>query len=92
MMTIDINTPDGIPATGYYVFYKMKTTMSNISANGIIQTNYVSFTDTTENQSPPVAKEGNISGIDKKYAQYYTDIDNQYTAFASGSTTGETTG
>ena len=86
MMTISINTPDGIDASGYYVFYKMKTNIANISANGTRQTNYVSFTDTTEDQSPPIAKDGNISVIDKKYAQYYTSIDDQYTAFASGST------
>lgn len=86
MMTISINTPDGIEATGYYVFYMMKTTLSNISANGPTQTNYVSFTDTTENQSVPLAKEGNISGIDKKFAPYYSSIDNKYTAFASAST------
>lgn len=86
MMTINVNTPDGIEATGYYVFYMMKTTLSNISANGPTQTNYVSFTDTTENQSVPLAKESSISGIDKKFQPCYTSIDNKYTAYSSAST------
>lgn len=86
MMTIKVNTPDNVQASGYYVFYKMKTSISNISANGLTQANYVSFTDTTENQSPPIAKAGNISGIDSKYQPYYKSIDNQYTAFSKANT------
>ena len=86
MMTIKVNTPDDVQASGYYVFYKMKTSIANINANGLTQANYVSFTDTTENQSPPIAKEGNITAIDTKYATYYKSIDNQYTAFAKSRT------
>ncbi len=86
MMTINVNTPDDVPATGYYAFYKMKTSMSNISANGLTQSNYVSFTDTTENQSPPAAKEGNINSIDSKFVQNYKSIDDKYTAFAKATT------
>ncbi|WP_405342632.1 InlB B-repeat-containing protein [Ruminococcus sp.] len=86
MMTIKVNTPDNVAASGYYAFYKMKTSIANISANGLTQSNYVSFTDTTENQSPPIAKAGNISTIDAKFAPYYQSIDNQYTAFAKATT------
>lgn len=87
MMTVDVTTPDGVEASGYYVFFKMKTTLANVSANGITQTDYVSFTDTTENQSPPISKQSNLkNGIDKKYASCYNSIDDKYTAYAQGTT------
>lgn len=39
MMIITANVPDGVKATGFNIFYKMKTPMSNISANGTHQSN-----------------------------------------------------
>ena len=90
MMTIKVNTPEDVEnVTGYFVFYKMKTTTSNISANSTIQTNYVSFTDTTENQSPPVSKNANITTFDSSVAKLYSAIDSKYTAFASNTTSME---
>ena len=74
---------------GFNVFYKMKTTMSNVIANGTTQMNYVSFTDTTDNQTVPVARNGALSGLDPKVIQYYKSIDDAdgaFTAYASNGT------
>ena len=48
LMTVTVHTPSDTIATGYNVFYKMKTTIANISSNGLNQTNYVAFTDTRQ--------------------------------------------
>ena len=96
MMIVTITgIPDNLPSSytnainGFNVFYKMKTAMSNVIANGTTQTNYVSFTDTTENQTVPVSRYGSISSLDQKAISYYQRINDAYkefTAYASDAT------
>lgn len=86
MMTITVNVPEGRSATGFNVFYKMNTPISNISANGTSQSNYVSFTDTTLNQSVPKAKYSSLNSLDKSVIPYYKSIDDEFTAYASDRT------
>ena len=86
MMIIYVNVPDSIFATGVNVFYKMKTTYSNVSANGATQTNYVSFTDQTEGQSVPSTKYETILRLDAKIKPLYQTIDDEQTAYAFANT------
>ena len=96
MMKVTITgIPDNLPPSytnavnGFNVFYKMKTTMSNVIANGTTQTNYVSFTDTTENQTVPVMRDRPLSSLNQKAIPYYKSIDEaykEYTAYASDRT------
>lgn len=96
MMKVTITgIPDNLPpgytnaVNGFNVFYKMKTTMSNVIANGTTQTNYVSFTDTTENQTVPVMRDRPLSSLNQKAIPYYKSIDEaykEYTAYASDRT------
>lgn len=96
MMKVTITgIPDNLPSSytnavnGFNVFYKMKTTMSNVIANGTTQTNYVSFTDTTENQTVPVMRDRPLSSLNQKAIPYYKSIDEaykEYTAYASDRT------
>lgn len=87
MMKVTVNTPEGVTATGYNVFFKMKTTLSNILSNGVAQSNSVCFIDTTENQSPPQYKFNRIAtGLDDKARPYFKELDSDYTAFANGNT------
>jgi fimbrial isopeptide formation D2 family protein len=74
---------------GFNVFYKMKTTMSNVMANGTTQMNYVSFTDTTENQTVPVARYNALNTLDPKAIPYYKSINDahqEFTAYTSDAT------
>ena len=96
MMKVTIaGVPDNLPSSytnkinGFNVFYKMKTTVSNVIANGTTQMNYVSFTDTTENQTVPVSRDRALSAMDPKVIPYYKSIDDAYkefTAYASDAT------
>ena len=96
MMKITITgIPDNLPASyanainGFNVFYKMKTTMSNVIANGTTQMNYVSFTDTTENQTVPVSRDRALSSMAQMVIPYYKSINDAYkefTAYASDAT------
>ena len=87
MMKVTVDTPDGVAATGYNVFFKMKTTLANILANGESQSNSVCFIDTTEDQSPPKYKNSRITtGLDDKARPYFKELDSDYTAFANGNT------
>ncbi|MBQ3265695.1 MAG: InlB B-repeat-containing protein [Ruminococcus sp.] len=87
MMKVTINTPEGVKATGYSVWFKMKTTLGNILTNGEAQTNSVCFIDTTEDQSPPKYRYNSISsGIDEKSRIYFKDLDSDFSAFTYGST------
>ena len=92
MMKVTITgVPEQLALTtnGFNVYYKMKTTMSNVIANGTTQMNYVSFTDTTENQTVPVARNSALSSLDQKVIPYYKTIDEAYkefTAYASDAT------
>ncbi len=97
MMKVTVNTPEDIKTllnynkdvivTGYNVFFKMKTTLTNILANGERQSNSVSFTDTTQDQSPPKFKSSSYTaGLDDKSRAYYKEIDSPYTAFTNGTT------
>lgn len=96
MMKVTIaGVPDNLPPSytnkinGFNVFYKMKTTVSNVIANGTTQMNYVSFTDTTENQTVPVSRDRALSAMDPKVIPYYKSIDDAYkefTAYASDAT------
>lgn len=65
-MTVTITgVPDYLALTtnGFNVYYKMKTTMSNVMANGTTQMNYVAFIDTTENQTGPVSRNSALSSL-----------------------------
>lgn len=78
---------------GFNVFYKMKTTMANVVANGTTQMNYTSFTDTTENQTVPVSRFSALSSFDAKISPYYKSIEDsnsEFTAYASNSTSCQT--
>ena len=89
MMKITITgVPEAVKnsTNGFKVFYKMKTTYANVVAYSTTETNYVSFTDTTEDQTVPVAKYGDISSLGKKVMPYYKDIDDEFTAYASATT------
>lgn len=92
MMKVTIKgVPDAVKTStnGFNVFYKMKTTMANVVANGTTQMNYVSFTDTTENQTVPVSRFSALSSFDAKISPYYKSIEDsnkEFTAYASNST------
>lgn len=86
MMTVNVNTPDGEKYTGFDVFYILETTYSNINTYGINLINSVSFTDTTNDQSEPDAREGNIKVLDNKSSAYYKSLDGPRTAFATDKT------
>lgn len=96
MMIVTITgIPDNLPSSytnavnGFNVYYKMKTTMSNVLANGTTQKNYVAFTDTTENQTVPVSKYDVLSNQDQKVIPYYrsiNDANKEFTAYNSDST------
>ncbi len=86
MMTINVNSPDGQKYTGFDVFYKMKTTYSNINIYGINLINSVSFTDTTNGQSSPDARVGTKNVLDSKSSPYYNSIDSPQTAYATDKT------
>ncbi len=86
MMTVTVNSPDGEKYTGFDVFYKLKTTYSNINIYGINLINSVSFTDTTNGQSAPDSKVGNKSVLDAKSSPYYNSIDSPQTAYATAKT------
>ena len=86
LMTITVNVPDSIKATGLDVYYKMTTSYVNLFTNGLNQMNYVAFEDTTEGQSIPSYKENPLSLIDKKYRGAYEALDGKLTAFAQAET------
>lgn len=86
MLTVRMTVPEGSSATGFNVFYKMKTTFSNINRRGTNLTNSVSFTDTTYKQSKPNLKINTLDSLDLDTKPYYTSIDNEYTAYAKAQT------
>ncbi len=86
MMTVTVAAPEGAKYTGFDVFYKLKTTHSNINTYGINLINSVSFTDTTNGQSVPDAKIGTKTVLDAKSSTYYNSIDSPQTAFATAKT------
>lgn len=86
MMTVTVAAPEGAKYTGFDVFYKLKTTHSNINTYGINLINAVSFTDTTNGQSVPDSRVGKKTVLDAKSGLYYNSIDSPQTAFATAKT------
>ncbi len=96
MMIVTITgIPDNLPPSytnainGFNVFFKMKTTMSNVMANGATKINCVAFTDTTEKQTVPVSRDALLSSFDQKTRSYFTginDANKEFTAYSSNST------
>lgn len=82
MLTVRITVPAGKTATGFNVFYKMKTSYSNINRRGTNLTNSVSFTDTTYKQSKPNVRVATLDSLDGDTKPYYAAIDDEYTAYA----------
>ena len=82
MLTIRMTVPDGKTATGFNVFYKMKTSYSNINRRGTNLTNSVSFTDTTYKQSKPNVRVSTLDSLDSDTKPYYASIDDEYTSYA----------
>lgn len=91
MMTVRVTAPETAiwdydnKATGFVVYYKMKTTYSNIHRNGEKLINAVSFTDTTEFQGVPDSRTA-ITVLDQQSKPYYRSIDGEQTAFATAKT------
>lgn len=86
MMTVTVNSPEGEKYTGFDVFYKMKTTYSNINIYGTNLINSVSFTDTTNGQSQPDARVGLKSVLDAKSSAFYSSLESPQTAYATAKT------
>ena len=86
MMTVKITVPEDKTATGFNVYYKMKTSYSNINRRGTHLMNSTSFTDTTKKQSKPNVKINTIDLLDSDTKHYYTSIDDEFTAFAKAQT------
>ena len=86
LMTVRVTVPDNVRATGLDVYYKMSTSYVNLCTNGLNQTNYVAFEDTTEGQGVPNSRNGLLSLIDKKYRSAYETVDGSFTAYAQAVT------
>lgn len=86
LMTVRVTVPDGVKATGVDVYYKMKTSFVNLCTNGLNQSNYVAFEDTTEGQGVPNSRNGLLSVIDSKYRPAYETVDSKFTAYAQATT------
>lgn len=82
LLTVRMTVPDDKVATGFNVFYIMKTTYSNINRRGTNLTNPVSFTDTTYKQSKPNVRVGTLDSLDSDTKPYYASIDDDYTSYA----------
>lgn len=88
MMIVNINCPEDVTATGFVVYYKSKTTINNLHINGTTPKNYVSFTDTTEEQSVPETRTMNRDGIpDSTIKSLFASVDNNQTAYNYAETT-----
>lgn len=92
MMIIKVTSPEYSDTNyqnktvGYNVFYKMKTTFSNIHTNGIELINSVAFMDTTLNQAKPENRYGTAKDLDVKTKPYLLSVDSDQTAFAAAKT------
>ena len=86
MLTIKVTVPEDKTATGFNVYYMMKTSYSNINRRGTKMMNSVSFTDTTPKQSKPNLKLNTIDHLDSDTKPYFTSIDDEQTAYAKAQT------
>ncbi len=86
LMTVRVTVPDSVKATGLDVYYKMKTSFVNLCTNGLNQSNYVAFEDTTEGQGVPNNRSGLLSLIDSKFRPAYETVDGKFTAYAQDTT------
>lgn len=92
MMIVKVNSPEyedweyDYKPVGYNVFYKMKTTYSNIHSNGKELINSVAFMDTTPNQSTPENRNGTAKDLDLPTKPYLLSVDSDQTAFANAKT------
>lgn len=88
MMIVNISCPENVIATGFVVYYKSKTTINNLHINGTTPKNYVSFTDTTEEQSLPEVRTMTRDGIpDSSIKSLFASVDNNQTAYNYAETT-----
>ena len=89
MMIIRVNCPENIISTGFVVYYKCKTPVSNLHINGTTVPNYIAFKDTTPGQSRPETRTRTIGSFsDATVRNLFESIDdNRQTAFALNETT-----
>ena len=92
LMTVRVTSPEYsvldyyYKPVGYNVFYKMKTTFSNIHIHGEELINSVAFMDTTLNQAKPENRYGTAKDLDVQTKPYLLSVDSDQTAFALAKT------
>lgn len=88
MMTVKVNVPDSVFATGVNIWFKMSTPYSNIYTNGTTQKNMAAYKDNTESILPPEKRVSTLedNAIDPNYKYCFEDIDSDSTAYSSANT------
>ena len=87
LMTVNVNIPDNMIATGVDVYYLMDTTYASIIANGATPNNIFAYKDTTPGQSIPIERSRMISDVEAKYRSSLAFADSNQTAFNSATLT-----
>ena len=87
MMIVNVKSPEEIKAAGFCVYYLVQTTINNLHIHGVASTNYVSFTDTTPEQSLPSERTLEYKTLDRKIRDLYAEVENNQTAYALATTT-----